>query len=55
MRRVQGVQTIYNARAMRVVPEAMVAEDSFVAVAATSYAQLNNVRIYSISTVSCLE
>jgi ketosteroid isomerase-like protein len=43
----RGVKTIYKAGAMQFEPKAMVAEDSFVAVEATSYAELNNGRIYS--------
>jgi ketosteroid isomerase-like protein len=43
----QGVKTLYKTGAMQFKPTSMVAEDSFVAVEASSYAELNNGRIYS--------
>jgi len=43
----QGVKSLYKGGAMKFEPRSMVAESSFVAVEATSYAELNNGRIYS--------
>lgn len=43
----QGVKAVYKTGAMQFTPKSMVAEDSFVAVEASSHAELNNGRIYS--------
>ena len=42
-----GVKTVYKTGAMQFKPVSMVAEGCFVAVEATSYAELTNGRIYS--------
>jgi len=42
-----GVKTVYKTGAMQFTPISMVAEDCFVAVEASSYAELTNGRIYS--------
>jgi len=43
----QGVKTVYKAGAMQFEPKSMVAEGPFVAVEASSYAELNNGRVYN--------
>ena len=43
----RGVKTVYKTGAMQFRPTAMIAENSFVAVEATSHAELNNGRVYS--------
>jgi ketosteroid isomerase-like protein len=43
----QGVKPMYKTGAMQFKPKSMVAEACFVAVEASSYAELNNGRVYS--------